>query len=104
MNIKFVEIRDRHTFVPALAFQIHGDDHYLARRAGFDSPMVCLVILATQRWAYDPWSWGNRTYHTAHLWLSKHWDEFESGGVVDVEFILGERATPKVSESGTIHA
>jgi hypothetical protein len=96
-RVKFVEIRDRHTFVAALAVQIHGEDHYLARHAGFESPMVYLIALATQRCAYDPWYWGDRTYHTAHLWLSEHWEEFVSGGVVDVEFILGERAQPHAS-------
>ena len=35
---------------------------------------------------------------TAHEWLREHFDEIEDGGVVDVEFILGERAEPKRSE------
>jgi len=98
MTMKFVEIRDRATFIPAVAFQIDGADDYLARRVGFGSPMVFLVTLSTQRCAYDPYSWGDRTHHMAHLWLSQHWEEFKSGGVVDVEFLLGERDTPKPSE------
>lgn len=98
MTMKFVEIRDKATFIPAVAFEIGRADGYLARRAGFDSPMIFLVTLATERCAYDPYHWTDRTHQTAHLWLSEHWDEFESGGVVDVEFILGERSTPKPSE------
>lgn len=106
MTTKFVEIRDRHTFVPALAFSIEGADHYLARRAGFHSRMIYLVILTAQQAAYDPWSWtGSRTFKVAHRWLEEHWDEFESGGgVVDVEFILGESPAPKVSEQETVPA
>ena len=34
----------------------------------------------------------------AHLWLENHWDEAKSGQVIDVEFLLGERAEPKESE------
>ncbi len=33
-----------------------------------------------------------------HTWLIDHFDEIESGAVVDVEFILGEKPAPKVSE------
>jgi hypothetical protein len=33
-----------------------------------------------------------------HHWLLDHWGEIKSGDVVDVEFILGETATLKVSE------
>lgn len=104
MDTKFVEIRDRGTFIPALAFSIEGADHYLARRAGFGARMVYLVGLNAERCAYDPYNWpsGSRTYKIAHLWLSENWDAFESGGVVDVEFILGERTEPKVSESETV--
>jgi hypothetical protein len=99
MTGKFVEIRDKATFIAAFTFRIQGADHPLARRAGFESPMVYLVALATQRAAYDPWSWGDRTFHVAHLWISEHFDELKDGDVVDVEFILGETAAPKGSES-----
>jgi len=105
MDTKFIEIRDRHTFVPAFAFSIDGSDHYLARRAGFGHRMIYLVSLSGQQCAYDPWKWtGNRTYNTAHQWIEQHWDEIESGAVVDVEFILGERAEPKQSEQVTAPA
>jgi hypothetical protein len=33
----------------------------------------------------------------AHIWLAAHWFEFY-GGVLDVEYILGEVAQPKTSE------
>ena len=99
METKFVEIRDKGTFVPALAIQLSAADGYLAERAGFGRwPGVYLITLETERAHYDPYSWGDRTFQTAHLWLQKNWREFESGGVVDVEFILGESAAPKRSE------
>ena len=99
MEQKFVEIRDRGTFVPALAIRLSGDDHYLARRAGYDSPLVILILLSLMKCAYDPYEWGGRTYPVAHNWLQEHFDEHENGAVVDVEFILGESNAPKRSEA-----
>jgi hypothetical protein len=96
---KFVEILDAATFIPALAIRISGEDGYLARRAGFgDRACVYLISLATERCAFDPYTWGNRTMTVAHEWIEAHWDETANGAVVDVEFILGERAKPKESE------
>lgn len=101
MTTKLLEIRDRHTFIPALAIQVSGADGYLLRRAGFESPMVYLIALATQRCQYDPFSWGNRTMNTAHQYIEAHWDALADGDVVDVEFVLGETPTPKRSERET---
>jgi len=39
-----------------------------------------------------------RTMLEAHRHVAAHWNELQSGDVVDVEFILGETAAPKVSE------
>ena len=105
MTIKLIEIRDRGTTVPAMAIQVSGADGFLMRRAGFgDVPMVYLVQLATQIAKYDPYNWGNRTMGRAHLHIAEHWDELKDGDVVDVEFILGETDTPKVSESERVSA
>lgn len=98
MTTKLFEIRDRATFISAMAIQVSGADGYLMRRAGFESPMVYLVALATERCCYDPYNWGNRTMNAAHLFIAEHFDELHDGAVVDVEFILGESSAPKVSE------
>lgn len=100
--IKLVEIRDRATFIPAMAIQVSGEDGYLMRRAGFESPMIYLVALATERACYDPYNWGNRTMGTAHHYLVEHWDEVNDGDVLDVEYILGETTVAKVSERETV--
>lgn len=48
---------------------------------------------------YDSFNWSNaRTMHVAHEYLKEHFDDLESGAVIDVEFILGETETPKRSE------
>lgn len=103
MNPKFVEIRDRATFIPALAFQIRGKDGYLARRAGFgETGCVYLIKLSTEECQYDPFNWNNRTMQTAHHWLTGNWENVVDGEVVDVEFILGESNVKKVSERYTV--
>ncbi len=102
MTTKLLEIRDRHTTVPALAIQVCGDDGYLMRRAGFEGPMVYLIMLATEKCRYDPYNWDNmRTMGNAHNFIVDHWDLLNDGDVVDVEFILGETSAPKRSESET---
>lgn len=100
METKFVEIRDRGTFIPALAISIEGGDDPLARRAGFESRMVILCHLTGERMCWDPYHWegGARTMSVAHGWLEANWDSFRSGGVVCVEHTLGERPEPKASE------
>lgn len=103
MTLKFLEIRDRGTTIPALAIQLCGSDSPVARHAGFgETPLVLLTNLSKVSCEYDPWSWDQRfgrTMHHAHVWLEEHFAELPSvGGVVDVEFILGERDTPKVAE------
>jgi hypothetical protein len=105
MTTKFLEIRDRATFIPALAIQISGEDGYLSRRAGFgEVPMVYLIALATEKAHYDPFGWGNRTMNTAHQFIEANFDALVDHAVVDVEFVLGERDAPKVSERATVGA
>jgi len=102
MITKLLELRDQHTSIQALAIQVSGQDGYLMRRAGFQSPMVYLLKLATQECRYDPWSWGDRTMHTAHRHIEATFDDLADGAVIDVEFILGETDAPKVSEQITV--
>jgi hypothetical protein len=101
---KLLEIRDRGTFIPAMAILVSRDDGYLMRRAGFGDPMIYLVTLATQKCAYDPYSWGNHTMITAHNFIAEQWATLADGDVVDVQFILGETPAPKQSEQITVRA
>lgn len=101
---KLFEIRDRGTFIPALAIRVSGEDGYLLRRAGFQSPMIYLIALATEKAHYDPFGWGNRTMNTAHQFIEAQWDTLTDGDVVDVEYVLGESKTPKRSEQEQVPA
>lgn len=100
LETKTVEIRDRATLIPAIAMLIRGgSEDRLLWRAGFGpEPCVLLVHISDGQANYDAFNWPNRTMREAHRWLNEHWEEHSDGGVVDVEFILGETATPKVSE------
>lgn len=127
-----VEIRDKMTFIPALAVRLNPfvqpgisdgfekigrlvestkRNCWLLSRAGFgvdpdeQGRYILLVDVrgGSGRAHCDPCEWGGRTFPVAHQWLIEHWDEFESGGVVDVEFILGETEQPKRSEIGDDH-
>jgi hypothetical protein len=103
MTIKLLEIRDRHTFIPAMAVKVCADDGYLMRRAGFgNEPMVYLIALATEHCKYDPYNWDNRTMRVAHLYIAQSFDSLQQGDVVDVEFILGETPAAKLSEQLTV--
>lgn len=111
MNSKMIEIRDRHTFIPALAIQLEPEseeERWLLARAGFGRTteaqrkyiLLCRITGGADKCTTDPYHWGRatRTFWVAHDHIYKHWDELQSGSVVCVEHILGERAEPKLSE------
>jgi hypothetical protein len=101
MTIKQLEIRDRGTTMPMLAISVSGGDGWLLRRAGFGiTPLVILIALSKMECQYDPYSWSTRarTVPEAHRYITAHWTEIQDNDVIDVEFILGERATKKASE------
>lgn len=104
LEIKILEVRDAGTFVPVMAVSIDIMDHepedYLLRRAGYAvaTPYVLMTTLTKNKTQYDEFEWNDRTFYTAHRFIKEHWVELKSGDVVDVEFILGERTTKKISE------
>ena len=114
MKAKALEIRDRGTFIPALAVDMNpsnGAQRYLLRRCGYacdDAPNVILTRLdgdslpGNGEATNDPYARTGRTWPTAHHWIIDHWGELEDGDVVDVSFILGETDKPKVSERLTV--
>lgn len=113
MQSKLLEVRDRATFVPVLAVQLIPStlaENYLLARAGFglDASTQSMYVQVsridggTGQSTCDPHYWGdNRTMFTAHNYIIATFDELTTGDVIDVEYILGERDTPKVSESQT---
>lgn len=110
METKTFEVRDSMTFIPVLAVRLDPaceSDRYLLGRAGFGTTpeaqgeYVVLVALEKDEATYDPHKWlanGTRTLHIAHHHIVECWCDLPSGAVIDVEYIVGERATVKVSE------
>lgn len=119
MKSKALEIRDEGTFIAALAVDMNPHLHetpyvshydpvaqrYLLRRCGYPCdgrPNILLTRLdGSGKATNDPHEWGGRTYPVAHQYIIENWNELRDGDVVDVSFILGETAAPKLSERET---
>ena len=106
MTVKLFEIRDRGTFIPCIAIKIqtyNKQNRYLLHRSGFEQPDEEHILIGPTNGPIilqDHFSyWSTRTMKTAHIHITQHFDELESGSVVDVEYILGETSEPKHSES-----
>lgn len=109
MQIKTFEIRDRGTFIPALAIKLTNDENnnlqdlFLLTSAGLNrkgSYSLALFDLNGGRGFMDSNDWGfARTFKIAHDYIEVNFDALESGQVIDVEYILGETKEPKKSES-----
>lgn len=108
METRFFEIRDRGTFIPAMAIRVIGEngcnaiDRYLMRSAGLDhkdSYQIFLIDLQKGIGFFDEYAWGcARTLKHAHNYITQNFEKLISGAVIDVEFILGETTEPKKSQ------
>lgn len=109
MITKCLEIRDEGTFIPVVAIattSANDEQQYLLRRSGYscDGSPVILVKLncsgCDRNATYDPYGWGgnSRTLTVAHQHIESHFGDLKDGDVVDVQFILKEKPTKKVSE------
>lgn len=104
MKVKLFEVRDRGTFLPIFAISTEPSNEgqrYLLRRVGFntgDSVTIIARLNGENNSSADAYHWNDRTMRTAHLYIDKHFHELKDGDVIDVEFILGETETPKISE------
>ena len=114
-----LEIRDRGTFIPALAVKMvptigetdmnkdaYERERYLLRRAGFNFDNTSVILCRMEasgvdrNATYDPWAWGNsaRTMSVAHQYIEQNFDHLSSGDVIDVEYVLRETKEAKRSE------
>ena len=103
-RIKFLEIRDTATFIPVIAIDcsLTGNSYndYLLQRAGHGQKRCILLtgLIGHGPAEYDPYSWNSRTYRIAHQFIYENWDAIYDSEVIDVEFILGETMTKKITE------
>ena len=103
MKTKLFEIRDRGTFMPAMATIMTSsnfEEIYLLGSSGFSNsnPLIILHFLELNKAHYDAYHWEDRTRFTAHQYIQKNWEKLNSGDVIDVEYVLGETEEPKVSQ------
>lgn len=111
METKLFEVRDRMTFLPVMCIKLEPGnvaDGYLLAMTGYgiraekQSQVILMGKLSTgdlKCTSSDHAGYPTvRTLPMAHHHIQKHWEELTSGDVIDVEFILGEVAEPKVSQ------
>lgn len=111
MKTKLFEVRDHATCIPVMATKLDPtceQDRYLLARSGFGRSAEAqreYVVMATINGGdgnshCDPFKWmGSRTLHAAHRHLVVHFDDYPSGSVIDVRFILGETDAPCESDA-----
>jgi hypothetical protein len=99
LETKLLEVRDSGTFIPIIAVELNGEDHYLLRHAGYGRRRyISIANLNKGVFTYDVYGHGStRTMHEAHKYIMKSWDDLKNGDVIDVEFILGITKEKKIS-------
>ncbi|MCM1322960.1 MAG: hypothetical protein NC218_02115 [Acetobacter sp.] len=102
MITKMLEIRDRGTKIPCIAISTSPQDineECFWQAEGFGYNDIILVRCEQQESHYDPFAWKDtRTMRNAHLYIREHFTELHNFDVVDVEFILKEKASPSETE------
>jgi len=70
----------------------------LLRREGFTlNENTLLIKLNTLATEYNP-HWSSVTMNEAHIYIRNHFDELETGSVIDCQFLRGDTETPVESE------
>lgn len=109
IQTKLFELRDRATFIPLLVMHVESPqtevERWLLARAGYGRDLEQqkdFIIMAPAKGgkiSYNPYDLGSaRTFVTAHDYIREHWDTLNTGDVICVESILGERNSPVTSE------
>lgn len=102
MEIKYFELRDRCTKIGVCAIKtarVEQKEKKILDYYGYDDSTVMIIKLENGDANYDAYAWNNsRTMTSAHNYIQQHFDKLENYSVVDVEYILGEKAEPKDSE------
>lgn len=105
METKFFGIRDKSTFIPAMAIMLsrkrgrNEAEQFLLGRAGYGLDCLLLTHMSTCDTHNDAHDWGpSRTMGHAHMFIERNWSDLKSGQVIDVQVILNETIVSKVSE------
>ena len=105
MITKVVEVRDRMTYIPAVATSlkysyINQAANKILNNSGIWShnDIVILTHLDRNKSSMDPYEWNDRTMKTAHDYIVKNWEFINNSDVIDVEYILGETSDKKENQ------
>jgi len=107
IEVKLFEVRDRATFIPAYCVRFRDDladtqEWFLLRAAGWGPNPDCIymTLLEGGDTSHNPHGFkpGGRILQVAYAYIENHWDQLESGQIIDVEYILKETDEPKKSE------
>jgi hypothetical protein len=116
IEVKMLELRDKGTFIPVIALRVREEgsgtqEGWLIRKSGWarfqsgyylfnsgDSGKHFAISLGDPEFLHTQTFPVDRTYTVAFTYIASHWNEFSSGDVVDVQYILGETDSPKISE------
>lgn len=107
-QIKFFEVRDHMTTIPMCAVAVEvpagpSREHAILRRAGWNHERGIYMFHLGQdgmKVCFDPYTWGDRTRKTVHLYIKENWDNLVDGQLLDVRVILGETTEPCETEMG----
>lgn len=104
IQTKTFEVRDEGTHIPVMAtrmFSRNAHEQFNLERAGFSMELQGFIVmtnLTNLESRSDSIEWPNRTLKTAHVYIAEYFDYLETGSVVDVEFVLGLKEFPRLSE------
>lgn len=126
-KMKYLEVRDRATFIPVVAFVPHEvlfgaasqfalSEPWRVRSVEYGIGRVGFPTTRVERPGVDPvvvvrldnvaaesdsegWQSSARTMREAHRFIEENYDDLRTGDVVDVEFALGETTKKKTPEA-----
>lgn len=104
MITKMFEVFDRQTHLAIMATKLHSTnikEKWLLKQEGFwGEPLIMVSVFYGENIISEcmdlHWTRA-RTIRNAHHYINEHFDELESGDVIDVRFILGEQNEPEKS-------
>ena len=105
MEIKFVEIRDTGTCIPAMAVRLVPSDPVSAAyidRTGYSlsnpSVLLCKLQTGESHIDWDDWGNGGRSVGLCHQYIALTWSKITSGQVVDWRVIANEMDASRTPE------
>ena len=96
MNVKLLEVRDTHTFIPVVAVklsELSEQERHLVRRVGNNDDDIVVYKLDGSQ-PVDDFGWWAEVFH----YISNTWRTLSSGDVVDMHHVRGEVAEPCKSD------